>query len=197
MSLSTPSRLSARRLGAAAVAALAVTGMSLAGATNAFAAPGDSGEVKVHRAGTPYGDSRDETKVCRFNLSAVNFETVPLINVTVAPRPSTPTRPTLTAAITLTAGQGHSQDYSLPNGQYQVSWTFPGGVPKQKVFTVDCRPSGGVPAGGGGVPTVESSTASDSGMSVGATSALAAGGMGAVGLLLARRAARRRADGAA
>ncbi|WP_411081136.1 hypothetical protein [Streptomyces sp. cmx-18-6] len=197
MSSSLPLRPTALRIGAAAVAAAALTGVSLAGASAAFAAPGDSGELKVHRAGTPYGDSRDESKVCRFNLSAVNFETVPLINVTVAPQPPAPTRPTLTAAVTLAAGIGHSQDYSLPNGQYRVTWTFPGGVPKQKLFTVDCRPSGGVPAGGGGVPTVESSTASSDGMSVGAASALAAGGIGAAGLILARRAARRRADGAA
>ncbi|MEU0098493.1 hypothetical protein [Streptomyces sp. NPDC006267] len=197
MSSLAPSRTSARRLGAAAAAALAVTGMSLGAASPAFAAPGDSGEVKIHKAGTPYGDSRDETKVCRFNLSAVNFETIPLINITIAPQPATPTRPTLTAAVSLTTGKGHTQDYSLPDGQYKVTWTFPGGVPKQKLFTVDCRPTGGVPAGGGGVPTVESSTAGDSGMSIGTSSALAAGGVGVVGLILARRAARRRAHGAA
>ncbi|MFJ4970041.1 hypothetical protein [Streptomyces sp. NPDC088755] len=194
---STPSRSSTHRLAAAAAGALVVTGMCVAGAAPAVAAPGDSGELKVHRAGTPYGDSRDETKVCRFNLSADNFETVTLINVTITPQPPQPTRPTVTAAVTLAAGKGHSQDYSLPNGRYQVSWTFPGGVLKKKVFTVDCRPSGGVPAGGGGVPTVESSTASGDGMSVGTASALAAGGVGAAGLFLARRAARRRADGAA
>ncbi|MYR92468.1 MULTISPECIES: hypothetical protein [unclassified Streptomyces] len=197
MSSSKLSRSSARRLTTAALAASAVAGMSLAGTSAAHAAPGDSGELKVHRAGTPYGDSRDEAKVCRFNLSAVNFETVPLINITIAPQPATPTRPTLTAAVTLATGKGHSQDYSLPNGQYKVTWTFPGGVPKQKIFTVDCRPTGGVPAGGGGVPTVESGTTAEDGMPLGATSAVAAGGVGVLALFLTRRAARRRAHGAA
>ncbi|MEI7032757.1 hypothetical protein [Streptomyces pratensis] len=194
---SLPLRPTALRLGAATVAALAFTGASVAGASTAFAAPGDSGELKVHKAGTPYGDSRDEKKVCRFHLAASNFETITLINVTITPQPPAPTRPTVTAAITLSAGTGHTQDYSLPDGQYQVSWTFPGGVAKQKLFTVDCRPSGGVPAGGGGVATVESSTAAADGMSVTGASALAAGGVGAAGLILARRAARRRTHGAA
>ncbi|MBK0372398.1 hypothetical protein ACFY8V_30125 [Streptomyces californicus] len=197
MSSSPLARTSVRRLGAAALTAVAVTGLSLAGASTASAAPGDSGEINIHKPGTPNSDPRDEVKICRFNLAAVNFETVPLVNITVTPQPATPTRPTLTAAVALTAGLGNTQDYSLPNGQYKVVWTFPGGTPKEKLFTVDCRPTGGVPAGGGGVPTVESSTAGDSGMSLGTTSALAAGGVGVLGLFLARRAARRRTHGAA
>ncbi|MEU1368475.1 hypothetical protein ABZ454_20360 [Streptomyces sp. NPDC005803] len=54
------------------------------------------------------------------------------------------------------------------------------------------RPSGGVPAGGGGVPDMES-TGSESDSNLGTTAALAAGAAGAAGLIMVRRAARRRA----
>ncbi|MEU5401622.1 hypothetical protein ABZ348_20270 [Streptomyces sp. NPDC005963] len=58
------------------------------------------------------------------------------------------------------------------------------------------KPSGPVPAGGGGVPTMES-TASSSSSPTGTTTALVAGAAGIAGLLLARRAARRRSRGEA
>ncbi|MER6118562.1 hypothetical protein E6R60_11480 [Streptomyces sp. A0642] len=54
------------------------------------------------------------------------------------------------------------------------------------------RPSGGVPAGGGGVPDMESA-GSESDSNVGTTAALAAGAAGAAGLIMVRRSARRRA----
>ncbi|MER7728471.1 hypothetical protein [Streptomyces sp. NPDC096323] len=54
------------------------------------------------------------------------------------------------------------------------------------------RPSGGVPAGGGGVPDMES-VGSENDSNVGTTAALAAGAAGAAGLIMVRRAARRRA----
>lgn len=60
----------------------------------------------------------------------------------------------------------------------------------------DHRPSGAVPAGGGGVPAMEN-VSSDSGSAFGATTALAAGAAGVAGLILVRRSARRRASGAA
>ncbi|MFD6424378.1 hypothetical protein [Streptomyces sp. NPDC060198] len=60
------------------------------------------------------------------------------------------------------------------------------------------RPSGGVPAGGGGVPTLETASYDgDTGPGVGTTAAVAAGVAGLAGLVLARRAARRRARGEA
>ncbi|MFD0428642.1 hypothetical protein ACFQ60_13860 [Streptomyces zhihengii] len=46
------------RPAAAALATLAVAGATLAGATPALAAPGDSGDLKVHRAGCPTGTPR-------------------------------------------------------------------------------------------------------------------------------------------
>lgn len=58
------------------------------------------------------------------------------------------------------------------------------------------RPSGAVPAGGGGVPTMES-VSSDSGSNTAMTTALVSGAVGLAGLIFVRRAARRRSSGAA
>lgn len=58
------------------------------------------------------------------------------------------------------------------------------------------RPSGGVPAGGGGVPTMDTVNAQGD-SSMGTTAALTAGAAGVAGLILVRRAARRRARGEA
>ncbi|MEW1693073.1 hypothetical protein ACIQOF_33465 [Streptomyces sp. NPDC091265] len=54
------------------------------------------------------------------------------------------------------------------------------------------KPSGAVPAGGGGIPDLESAS-SESDWNVGTTAALAAGAAGAAGLIVVRRNARRRA----
>lgn len=54
------------------------------------------------------------------------------------------------------------------------------------------KPSGAVPAGGGGVPDMES-VSSESESNVGASAALVAGAAGIAGLLMVRRSARRRA----
>ncbi|WP_406408203.1 hypothetical protein OG923_06780 [Streptomyces halstedii] len=54
------------------------------------------------------------------------------------------------------------------------------------------KPSGAVPAGGGGVPDMES-VSSESDSNVGTTAALAAGAVGIAGLVMVRRSARRRA----
>ncbi|MFE9728809.1 hypothetical protein ACFYQ5_35890 [Streptomyces sp. NPDC005794] len=54
------------------------------------------------------------------------------------------------------------------------------------------KPSGAVPAGGGGVPDMES-VSSESESNVGASTALVAGAVGIAGLIVVRRSARRRA----
>ncbi|MEU9063511.1 hypothetical protein AB0D13_32770 [Streptomyces sp. NPDC048430] len=54
------------------------------------------------------------------------------------------------------------------------------------------KPSGAVPAGGGGVPDMES-VSSESESNVGASAALVAGAAGIAGLIMVRRSARRRA----
>ncbi|GHH43307.1 hypothetical protein [Streptomyces candidus] len=199
MTVSASLRSRAARTGPASLTALVLAGMALWGAPAAQAAPGDSGDIKIHKAGTSFNDSRDETKVCRFNLAASNFETVPLVNWTVTAQPKTPSMPTLTGGITMVGGRGHTSDYSLPKGLYQLTWTFPGGVPKQKVFRVDCAisddkdstPRGAVGAGGGGMPGAENGDSSDMMAPV-----LVLGAAGAAGLILVRR-ARHRTHGAA
>jgi len=196
----SPCLRSARSRSAALLGTFAVAGASLAGASAAVAAPGDSGDVRIHHAGTAAGNTGDALKVCKFNLSAFNFETVALVTWTITPQPPAPAQSTLTGGISLAGGKGATADYSLPNGQYQLSWTFTGGVPKKKIFKVDCplgsdeptRPSGAVPAGGGGTASLDGGDDSSTGL----TPWLATGALGAAGLLLVRR-ARRRAHGAA
>lgn len=148
------------RLGSALVAAVAVGGVSLMGAVPASAAPGDSGVIRIHAAGVPAANTSDAPKVCSFNLSAVNFQTVPSVTYTISPLPKAAGKPTLTGQLALKQGKGATPDTALPDGTYQLSWTFPGGVPKQKTFKVNCggasdaKPQGPVSAGGGGVPPI-------------------------------------------
>ncbi|WP_328536129.1 hypothetical protein [Streptomyces sp. NBC_00344] len=227
MPISAYVRLPGARTGTAVAAALAVAGFSLAGAPAAYAVPGDSGDVTVQPASrAAYGPHRAAAPVCRFVLSAANFESVPLVNWTITARPPSPITATLTGAISLVDGKGRTEEYSLPDGTYVLNWTFPGGLSKQKTFEVDCshqgangqeargkpwspggqehssswagpehRPDGAVHAGGGGVPTAESSTAG--GSAAGVTTVLGAAAAAATGLVFVRRAARRRARGAA
>ncbi len=202
------------RPGTAALATLALAGVSLWGASAALAVAGDSGEIKIHKAGTSFSDTKDHYEVCTFNLAASNFETVQLVNWTITPpQPKAPAEPILTGGIVMVKGEGHTADFSLPNGHYQLNWTFPGGVSKQKIFKVDCAknddkavekpaekstdkptPRGPVPAGGGGASGT--GTGSDAGSSGAMAPALVAGAAGVAGLIFVRR-ARRRAHGAA
>ena len=115
------------------------------------------------------------------------------------------------STLPLVNGSATSERYLLPEGTYQLVWTVPSG-PKQRSFRVDCdqrtdsrpspaetvlgtdyrKPSGAVPAGGGGVPDMENLSAEeDSG--VGTTAALTAGAAGIAALVMVRRSARRRA----
>ncbi|GGT41165.1 hypothetical protein GCM10010271_51460 [Streptomyces kurssanovii] len=139
--MSTTATLRPRRVrtAAAALAALAYTGITLAVAPAAFAAIGDSGDIKIHKAGVAHWDTRDDIKgVCKFSLSAFNFESLPQVTWTITPQPPTAAGPTLTDSLVLVAGRGHTEEYALPNGHYLLAWTVPSGVPKQKVFEVDC-----------------------------------------------------------
>ncbi|MBT2526793.1 hypothetical protein J7E91_15500 [Streptomyces sp. ISL-99] len=209
MTTSTSPRSHGVRSGTAALAALALAGVSLWGASAAFAVEGDSGEIKIHKSGTRAADTKDHYEVCTFNLSATNFETVKMVNWTVTPpQPKTPVEPILSGGLVLMNGKGSTADYSLPDGHYQLSWTFPGGVPKQKIFKVNCAkkqddkpaPRGAVPAGGGGAADIGTGTGTgtetDDGASAGLAPALVAGAAGVAGLMFVRR-ARRRANGAA
>lgn len=149
----------ARPLAATAAAVLTLGGLALAGAPSAYAAPGDSGDIKVHSVGTPFGSQRDEPRVCRFYLSASDFETLPQVNWAISRQPSA-NGPALSGQLTLAAGAGHTDPLSLPSGQYRLSWTFRGQtvVVRPKAFQVSCPgdtiasppPTGGNGGGGNG-----------------------------------------------
>jgi hypothetical protein len=162
----------------AAVTALTAALSPLSGMPTAAAAPmapGDNGTLKIHTAPwdgvarTPYGDAIDEPRVCRFYLDAANFETVTSVTWNIVTQPAVPSGATLRGTLNLQGGIGHTEDLNLPDGQYQLSWTFTGmtGAPREKTFTVDCRasmttppptPQGGPPAGGGGIERDEAFT---------------------------------------
>lgn len=214
----------ARPLLRTAVAGLALGGVAFGAAPAAVAAPGDNGDIKVHSITTPTTDQRNEPKVCRFYLAAFNFDTLQQVSWSIVPQPMQSGDATLQGNITLATGTGHTQELSLPDGMYKLTWTFEGasGAGKMKVFRVDCppggngngndngngvpngdgpgkghhkHPHGGVGAGGGGMAEP---TGGDDGVgstAFGVGSALAAGLAGAAGLILVRR--RRRAHGAA
>ncbi|KOX38292.1 MULTISPECIES: hypothetical protein [unclassified Streptomyces] len=133
-----------RPLAATLAATAAFGGLALAGAPAAFAAPGDNGDIKVHKVGTPYGDLNDEARVCRFYLAAFNFDILQEVSWEITPQPPRPEVPTLSGRVALATGMGHTNPLTLPEGQYRVTWTFPGATPagKQKVFTVDCHGNG-------------------------------------------------------
>ncbi|MFJ1928250.1 hypothetical protein [Streptomyces sp. NPDC088131] len=218
MRISASVRTRSVRVGGAAVAAVAIAGATLAGASAAYAAPGDSGNIDVRSVGWN-SRGHDGVEVCKFVLNASNFESFPAVPWTITAQPPTvPPGDTLQSTLPLVNGSARSQEYLLPEGTYQLVWIVPAG-PKQKSFRVDCskpannggradrgdrdssasgaesnyeKPSGGVPAGGGGVPDM-TNLSSDSDWSVGTTAALAAGTVGAAGLIMVRRSARRRA----
>ncbi|MFI6686372.1 hypothetical protein [Streptomyces sp. NPDC050485] len=190
------------RTRATAVATLTVAATALTGAPAAFAVPGDNGDIKIHAAGTPFTDLRDDGRVCSFYLDAFNFDVAQGITWTINTQPARAGGATLAGAITLTTGIGHTLPLTLPNGQYRLAWDITGtnGAGKEKVFQVDCpvtpgsggephrHPHGGVPAGGGGLAETP-----------GIPQAGAVAGVGLVsvaGVMYIRR-LRRRPDGAA
>ncbi|MER7520638.1 hypothetical protein [Streptomyces sp. NPDC126499] len=211
--------LSVRPLLSTLVAGLALGAVTLAGAPAAYAAPGDDGDIKVHRKGTQEPDQSNHTRVCEFHFAAFNFRDIPgsQIQWDIYNQPPTNSESLRTGTIALnSAGTGYSPDMSMPDGQYkvEVTWTGQLGAKKSKVFRVDCEngnggngnggpgggnghhkpPHGPVGAGGGGVAE---NIAAEESSAFGIGSALAAGVAGTAGLILVRRSRRRRADGAA
>lgn len=205
MRISSSVRPRSARTGAKVAVAVAIAGASLAGAPAAYAAPGDSGNIDVRSVS--WHSSRDGVEVCKFVLSASNFESFPSVPWTITEQPPTvPPGTTLMDRLPLINGSARSEAYLLPEGTYQLVWVVPAG-PKQRSFKVECdrgnhgskpqQPIGGVPAGGGGVPDMEpvSSESDSNATTTGAV--LAAGAAGAAGLIMMRRSARRRARGEA
>ncbi|MFF7337785.1 hypothetical protein ACFZAT_10605 [Streptomyces sp. NPDC008163] len=218
MRISASVRARSVRAGTVAAAVVAAAAATLGGASAAFAAPGDSGDIDI-RPGGWAARGGDGNEVCKFVLQASNFGDMPAVPWTITAQPPTvPPGDTLASTLPLVNGSARSQEYLLPEGTYQLVWIVPSG-PKNKAFKVNCtkpagnngsgnnaergsaasgsesgyeQPSGGVPAGGGGVPDMEG-VSSESDSNVGTTAALAAGAAGAAGLIMVRRAARRRA----
>lgn len=134
-------------VGAAVVAGGLTLGLGMASAGAQVAAPGktppgDNGDVKIHNAGTPASDERNEPHVCTFYLDAFNFDPAQSVSWWIKSWPPTGNRTVVdTGTITLdSSGGGVTAVQTLPNGHYKLYWTFAGekGAAKQKVFWVSC-----------------------------------------------------------
>ncbi|MFI6438243.1 hypothetical protein [Streptomyces sp. NPDC050759] len=207
------------RAGATVVlTALAAAGASWVAAPTASAA-GENGDIRIHHVGMPFGISKDDPKVCKFYLDAVNFDVLTTIAYTITPQPPLPSAATVAGAIQLAGGAGHTDPLGLADGQYKITWIVTG-VPKEKVFRVNCHdgkrggdrrpgdqiedrgsdgggwgksdpngPKGGVHAGGGGLV--------DTAAAFAPVTAAGAVGLVAVGGVAYFRLNRRRPNGAA
>ncbi|GDY72899.1 hypothetical protein SAVCW2_12130 [Streptomyces avermitilis] len=123
-------RAGAARTGAAAALAVLATATTASiGAPVAFAAPGDEGELRIHRVGAPLGVPKDDSKVCRFYLDATNFDGATTVTYTIEAQPPLPNTATLTGAIILAAGVGRTEPLALPDGQYKLTWPVPRAPP--------------------------------------------------------------------
>ena len=217
-SLTLPHGLRARAGATVVLTALAASGASWVMAPTA-SAQGENGDIRIHRVGVPYGVSKDDPRVCKFYLDAVNFDVLTTIAYTITPQPPLPTAATVTGAIQLAGGAGHTDPLGVADGQYKITWLV-GGVTKEKVFRVNCHeekrdggrrpgdqiedqqqggggwgqndpngPKGGVHAGGGGLVDTAAAYAPVAGA--------AAVGLVAVGGVAYFRQNRRRPHGAA
>ncbi|MEU3608207.1 hypothetical protein AB0E83_22575 [Streptomyces sp. NPDC035033] len=197
----------------AAASGLALAGLALlGGAPAAYAAPGDNGDVKIHKSTTPKTDPKNEPKVCEFYLVGFNFDPDQWVTWEIMPQPDGNSDAALSGSLKLTDGTGRTDDLKLADGMYKLTWNIEGGsgAGKHKVFKVDCPdggnggngngghghhkpPHGPVGAGGGGSAVI---AAEEDSSAFGVGAAVAAGLAGTVGLVLIRR-SRRRNDGAA
>ncbi|GHF80474.1 hypothetical protein [Streptomyces thermodiastaticus] len=140
--------LTPRTLGSRVGATAALTALTLAGATwlaapVAKAAPGDAGDIRIHRVGVPYGVPKDDPVVCKFYLEAANFGELTTVGYTIQAQPPLPSSATVTGAIALglNSGAGHTDEMTLADGQYRLTWTI-GSNPKEKIFRVNCHQDG-------------------------------------------------------
>ncbi|MFG3041555.1 hypothetical protein ACGFYZ_32100 [Streptomyces sp. NPDC048330] len=222
MPLSSHLRSTGIRAGVTTAAAAALAGVTLIGAPAAHAAPGDSGDLNVRSSGWQ-ARGQDGVEVCAFTLVASNFESFRAVPWTITEQPPTvPPGDTLFSTLPLVNGAARSERYLLPEGTYQLVWTVPSG-PKNRTFKIDCdgratgqgpnrparpsnrpaaeinagsgyqQPTGAVPAGGGGVPDMETLSNEGDSSSFGTGAALAAGALGVTALVVVRRSAVRRA----
>lgn len=104
-------------------------------------APGDNGNVKVHRSTTDPMDRRNEPKVCLFYLVGFNFDADQDLEYRIVEGPPFKSPAVLTGGINIDGqGYGKTGNLSLPDGHYKLFVTFAGenGKAKQKVFKVAC-----------------------------------------------------------
>ncbi|MFI2643519.1 hypothetical protein [Streptomyces sp. NPDC018610] len=135
--LTIPRSFGSRVGAAAALTALTAASAAWLAAPDAMA-QGEAGDIKIHRAGVPFGVSKDDPAVCRFYLDAVNFDVLPTIGYTIQAQPPLPTRATVTGTIPLANGAGHTDPLMLSDGQYKLIWTV-AGISKEKLFRIDCH----------------------------------------------------------
>ncbi|WP_205826136.1 hypothetical protein [Microbispora catharanthi] len=147
--MTAPRLSSARRwltaalmLAVAALGALAISTTASAGAVQRTA-PGDNGDVKIHKWTTPEDDQRDEPHVCVFYLVGFNFDAAEQVSWEIKSWPPTGDKTTVKSGTLVLdhSGHGRTVDMTLPSGHYKLFWTFAGkkGAPKQKVFWVECE----------------------------------------------------------
>ncbi|MEU1516532.1 hypothetical protein ABZ490_31070 [Streptomyces sp. NPDC005811] len=139
-----------RRAGAriAALAALTVAGSALAGG-HAFAAT--NGDVKIQAVEPPATGPENDPHVCLFYIAAFNFDSNETANWIIEGQPPTADLQGTSGQITVgTDGTGRSEDISLADGHYKLTFSTvegDGGPGKQKVFWVDCATGSPSPSG--------------------------------------------------
>ncbi|WP_222854263.1 hypothetical protein [Fodinicola acaciae] len=135
---SSASKAMLRRSAALVLAAGALTlGVSSA----AYATHGDNGTVKIHETGTPVPDRNNEPHVCGFYLDAFGFDKPQAVSWKIEQQAPTKGTNSKSGTITLVSGAGRTDDISLPDGHYKLTWNFAGenGEGKHKTFWVECE----------------------------------------------------------
>ncbi|MEU1091234.1 hypothetical protein ABZ401_31245 [Streptomyces sp. NPDC005892] len=140
MPLSASTRTHALRAGTLVAAA----GIALTCASDAFAIPGDSGDLNIVEVRNAGREARaNGGAICQFRLAANNFETLPAVAWTITELPLTiPPGNVLAGTLPLSQGRARSPQYQLPDGTYQLQWIVPGSLTKQRTFVVNCPDDG-------------------------------------------------------
>ncbi|MFD3944037.1 hypothetical protein [Streptomyces sp. NPDC058579] len=131
--------LAVRPLLSVAAASIALGAVALAGAPAAYAAPGDNGDIKIHREGTAEPNQSNHSRVCKFHFAAFNFDDLLSVHWEVVPENKV--SPVKDGDIAINAeGDGFTADMELPDGKYRLEWSWVGqlGAKKSKNFTVKC-----------------------------------------------------------
>ncbi|MFC3572831.1 LPXTG cell wall anchor domain-containing protein [Streptomyces yaanensis] len=164
-------------------ALVAVASAALLTAPSAHAsAPGDNGDVKIHKSSTDESDQRNEPHVCSFYLDAFNFDGLQQVDWHIevwAPTGKPKGETVKTGDITLdTEGHGRTADMTLPDGHYKLFWNFDGekGRAKQKVFWTDCSDD----QGGGSTPSGSPSASASASPSASASASVSPSGSAGV-----------------